>query len=215
MRALPPSRCRAAGFTMMELLVVIGVLAVLAGLIFPAVSAARRKAASTSTKAMIERLKLAAESYSADFGDFPPSSLSSVGVAGNGVNEGIESLIRCVTTRASQGPYLTDFDEKLLSNTDGDSLPKTDPVDSTIASKELFELADAWGNPLVYYHSRDYKGGAKLERYLLMNGERATCKPRPSDKTKSFPNPTTFVIWSVGPDGVNEDGQGDDVCSWK
>jgi prepilin-type N-terminal cleavage/methylation domain-containing protein len=208
-------RTGAPGFTLMELLVTIGIITIMAGLIFPAVTAARRSAGVKATKATIERIKLACESYYADFGDYPPTSLATLGLPTNGVNEGIESLVRCLTTRAGHGPYLQ-FEEKELANTDNDALPqKGDPTKSTIESRELFELVDAWGNPLIYFHNRDYHGGPKLERYITASGERISCRPAPSEKTGQYPALTTFVIWSIGPDGKNENGQGDDVCSWK
>ena len=208
-----PAR-REAGFTLVELLVAIGIIAVLAGLIFPAMGAAKRSASAKATKATIERVKLACEAYFADFGDYPPTSLAALGVSTNGVNDGSEALLRCLTTRLGRGPYLQ-FEEKELVNTDDDALARGDPCKSTIESRALYELADAWGNPLIYFHNRDYQGGPKLERYMTATGERVTCKPKRSEKTGQFPCPTTFMIWSVGADGVNQDGQGDDVCSWK
>jgi prepilin-type N-terminal cleavage/methylation domain-containing protein len=205
---------RRAGFTLTELLVVMGIIAILAGLILPAVGAVRRSAASRAAKATIERIRLACQAYQADFGDYPPTSLVAFDVTTNGVNDGIESLLRCLTTRREHGPYL-EFEEPDLANTDGDSLTKADPVGSALEARTLFELADPWGNPYIYFHNRDYRGGAKLERYIFATGERMTCRPRPSEKTGQFPSMNSFLVWSAGPDGKNEDGQGDDVCSWK
>lgn len=158
-------RATQGGFTLMELLVAMGIIAVLAGLLIPVMGSARRSAATKATKALLERIKLACEAYSTDFGDFPPTSLAALGLSGNGQNEGAESLIRCLTTKLEKGPYLA-FDESDLVNTDGDSLARADPTASVIAARDLFEVADAWGNPLMYFHHRDYQGGARIERYL-------------------------------------------------
>ena len=204
----------ARGFTLLELLVTIGIIALLAGLLLPVAGAARRSANAKSAKATIERLKLACEAYFGDFGDYPPTSLAALGVKTNGVNEGSESLLRCLTTRREHGPYFQ-FEERDLSNTDGDALSGADPCSSAIEARTLYELADPWGNPYFYFHNRDYAGGSKVERYLLASGERATCRPRRSEKTGQFPGITTFLIWSGGPNGQNENGQGDDICSWK
>jgi general secretion pathway protein G len=205
---------REGGFTLVELLVVIGILALLAGLLFPAVTAAQRRSREKAAKAMIERLTLALEQYASDFGDYPPTSLAALGVATNGVNEGNESLVRCLSTRKERGPYFP-FEEKDLANTDGDKLSGRDPCDSTLGSKELFEVVDPWGNPYIYFHNRDYRGGAKLERYVLQDGTRITCRPHPNQRTGQYPGVTSFVIWSVGADGKNDDGEGDDIASWK
>ena len=207
------ARERTRGFTLVEMLTVIAIMAVLAGLLFPAIGMVQRRSREKAARATIERLKLALEQYQADFGDYPPTSLAALGVATNGVNEGIESLVRCLSTSREHGPYFP-FEEKDLSNTDGDSLLR-DPCDSTITAKTLFELTDPWGNPFIYFHNRDYRGGARLERYTLQTGERANCKPHPGEKTGQYPAASSFVIWSVGANGQNEDGAGDDVASWQ
>lgn len=205
------SQRRVRGFTLIELLVVIGILALLAGLLYGALSPAARRSQEKAARAMIERLRLALEQYASDFGDFPPTTLGALGASGNGTNEGIESLVRCLTTEQARGPYI-EFAERDLANTDNDSLLR-DPCLSTIRSKELFELVDPWGNPYVYFHHRDYRGGEKLSRYLI-GGRVQTARPRPSEKTGQYPGVASFVIWSAGPNGENEDGRGDDVSSW-
>ncbi|MHC4392625.1 MAG: hypothetical protein ACYS22_15105, partial [Planctomycetota bacterium] len=59
------------------------------------------------------------------------------------------------------------------------------------------------------------RGGRTIERYLFVEQGEQTCQPQPSGKTGQYPKYDTFLIWSAGPDGVNENGEGDDVCSWK
>jgi len=58
-------------FTLVELLVVIGIIAVLAGLLLPAVNHMRRSAQITGQKADFQTIASALESYRADFGDYP------------------------------------------------------------------------------------------------------------------------------------------------
>jgi prepilin-type N-terminal cleavage/methylation domain-containing protein len=205
---------RKNGFTLIEILVAIAILAALAGMLLPMLGGARKAAAAKAAKATIERIKLAAEAYCNDFGDYPPTSLASLGVSTNGANEGNESLVRCLTTRAEHGPYLA-YDEKDLANTDSDHILGDDPLRSAIAAKDLFELVDPWNNPYIYFHHRDYKSTSKLERYIFFDGSRPSCRPQPSAKTGTYPAPTGFMIWSAGPNGENENGEGDDVCSWK
>ncbi|HEX4053794.1 MAG TPA: type II secretion system protein [Tepidisphaeraceae bacterium] len=58
-------------FTLVELLVVIGIIAILAGLLLPAVNRMRISASITAQKAEFQTITSALEQYKADFGDYP------------------------------------------------------------------------------------------------------------------------------------------------
>src|ERR1700728_2158177 len=62
------------GFTMVELIVVIGMIAILAGLLLPAVNHMRISALITGQKADFQTIASALEQYKADFGDYPRNS---------------------------------------------------------------------------------------------------------------------------------------------
>ena len=66
-----PSRPR-AGFTLVELMVVIGIIAILAALITPAVIGARTSARNAAIKAEIDMLHMAMMNYKNEYGSFPP-----------------------------------------------------------------------------------------------------------------------------------------------
>ena len=61
------------GFTLVELLVVIIVLAILVGLLLPVIAAALRNAKNAAVQAEINQLAQALGSFRANFGDYPPS----------------------------------------------------------------------------------------------------------------------------------------------
>ncbi|WP_442485659.1 DUF1559 domain-containing protein [Aeoliella sp. SH292] len=66
-----PRRFVPGGFTLVELLVVVAIIGVLVGLLFPAVQAARESARRSSCANHLHQLGLAAQSYVATTGHFP------------------------------------------------------------------------------------------------------------------------------------------------
>ncbi len=67
----PKSEIRNPGFTLVELLVVVAILGILAGLVTAGAQAARRRAAVTKTKVMIASLETEIAMYESDMGAYP------------------------------------------------------------------------------------------------------------------------------------------------
>lgn len=76
------------GFTLLELMVVMGILAVLAGTVFPAVSGTKSTGVATQAKTDAESVQKALDRFaniSIKAGAFPEATLGSPGFYGNGV----------------------------------------------------------------------------------------------------------------------------------
>jgi prepilin-type N-terminal cleavage/methylation domain-containing protein len=61
------------GFTMVELLMVLGIIALLVGILIPALNAVREAARNTKQKAQFSALDMALLAFRNDYGDYPPS----------------------------------------------------------------------------------------------------------------------------------------------
>ncbi len=207
---------RAQGFTLIEMLVVIAIIGVLAGLLIPVLSGFVGTGERAEAQAVIAALKLGIEAYVNDFDDFPPNTLADLGVSANGLNAGNEALVACLATQQKGGPYY-EFREKDLENLDGDQRP--DFNQSSFGTREAFEMLDPWGSPYIYFNIRSYKSGDTYQRsvgtYLLGEEmERVVVKPALSEKTGRYYNSTSYQLWSCGPDGKNDNGGGDDIASF-
>jgi len=61
------------GLTMIELLIVLGIIALLVGLLLPAISTVRNMARETKQKAQLSAIEMALATFKNDYGDYPPS----------------------------------------------------------------------------------------------------------------------------------------------
>ena len=65
---------RKSGFTIVELLTVIGIMAMLVALLIPAVTAVRLTAKKVSQKAQFASIEMGLTAFRTDYGDYPPSN---------------------------------------------------------------------------------------------------------------------------------------------
>ncbi len=75
LRKAPAPRPNSAGFTLVELLVVITIIGILVSLLLPAVNSARESGRRTQCASNIRQLGLALHAYHTAFGLFPPSAV--------------------------------------------------------------------------------------------------------------------------------------------
>jgi type II secretory pathway pseudopilin PulG len=203
---------------LIEMLVVLTIISILAGLTLVGLQKGRKWGEESACATEISTIVSRISSFTSAFGDQPPSSLADIKVKGNGVNEGNESLFAFLITRKKGGPFADDLKEDRWRNADGDEAKGADvkaiqaAIDWTRGNSQLLEYVDIWGSPFVYIHSRDY--GKKL-KYQSEGGEVFEVEARKSPKTGTYHAPTTFQLWSLGPDGINQNGEGDDIVSWK
>ena len=183
-------------FTILELVIVVGIVAILISLLFPALKAHFEGARINEAKAQLLVLKAALAQYQREFGDYPPSS----GYGNSSDNAGNEIMLACLRPRLRIRPFTKEIKEKegiiarWLGDTDGDGWP---------------EFLDPWKNPWIYFHPSDYSRGAV---YYTRKGKRITVEP--ARKGDVYQNLNSYQLWCCGPnltDESDKSGLGDDI----
>ena len=202
------------GFTLIELLAVILILGILASLLLVSLGDATEGAERGKTEHRLAELETVLADYFNEFGDYPPSSFSGEqGIANDGTNVGAEALVVALWSKGwDAGGHLGDLAHE-LENVDQDQSPA---ALTDFASRELFEIPDAWGNPIAYLHHRDYGGTARA--YVTLDpstGEEIHGQARAlrDEKLGRFYQHASFQLLSAGPDG--QFGTEDDLASFQ
>ncbi len=114
---------RSKGFTLIEMLIVIVVIAILALIVIPRLLGAGRKAKEASLKGDLHQLRNAVQQFEADTGDYPAALADLMAAKGACPAAGGNGV--ALDTEAYEGPYLHTADGGIPKD------PFTDAVDWT------------------------------------------------------------------------------------
>lgn len=198
-----------SGFTVIELLVVIGVAVAIMGMSISAFQYARRKAQLDTTKSLVMAVATAIEEYGQRlrpvYGPDPAdmtrrklvANLPMWDVDKNSIIDDSKGVDRDAALKALlskiSGSTLADLDMQGYSGFVGGSFAK---VPGEAFDKATGRIVDAWGTPLRF-------------KTALTAGSTST-----SGEAGIFAG-SWFGVWSCGPNAADDKGDGDDICNWK
>jgi len=187
-----------AGFSLIELLAVMVILSILMTFLAFRLGALGGAAKQETTRSFLQQVALAANTYETEMGDYPTSSWKADwGPTPNKQNLGGEALCVQLWSKDYGGSGISD--DKLI-NMDGDEAKKSL---TTHGNNDLFELRDAWDNPIAYFHRQDYN---REDVYLTLDEEdsldTSLVKAVKNPKTGNYFNPRSYQLISAGEDGL-------------
>lgn len=223
---------RARGFTLIELMIVIGIIVLLAAVLVVSFSGVFGKRDDAVAKTHIETLSANLQAYQTKWHSYPSSSLAALGAQTrltmavtdpNDSNMGIEALVVALRSKKNGGPYLDSAlfaSDDYRKNCDADELADNAFEFEDGTALGLFEIVDPWGTPYVYLNMNDVRNAQNPTLGRVHTEDGTDFELKVSDLQDKLKHPTTgqypqgYVIWSFGPDKKNDYGRGDDITSW-
>ena len=180
------------GFTLVELLTVIGIIAVLAGILIPTVNVAIRKAKVAKARADVEAIALAAKLYHDEYGRWPAFEWKGdIQTRWQGKLREFNDPTRATTINA--------YFSRILTGLDRDTNPKgieflavksenraeISSLPGVPSSEDPWFFADPWGRPYFIAVDDDYQYDPKI---------------LPRNQNPPYHNTSAVDVYSAGPD---------------
>ena len=185
------------GFSLIELMVVIAIIAILSGLIFVGVGRAKESARRTKAKVQIKQLEKAFMAYHDEYGEWPKGLI--------GYDNASDDQMEYLT-----GIQLGENAARLLRGEDIEDLNPREIVFYDIPDGAIrrdkhgtIGLVDPWGHCFKYMMDFNDDGVAQI---LFSNSG--------GDDNLARVSGLGVAVWSQGPDG-NDSLQEDNITNWK
>jgi prepilin-type N-terminal cleavage/methylation domain-containing protein len=191
------SKTRRQGYSLIELLVVISIIAILASLAFSATRAALAHAYKVETKTQLLALEVAVQGYLTEYNRLPGVGTSDETLRLNQSTDVLKQLLgeSSGTNQANRAGF--SFLQVKMARSGKSGLLEH--------GEGYLSLVDHWGNPLYLLLDSDLNG--RISNPDLSNEDR-----RVSSVAQSVLR-TRAAAFSAGPDG--QSGTRDDIVTWR
>jgi len=226
----PANIIRTRAFSLVELLVVIGIITILAGILIPVALRASKSASATKLAADLQVIASALEAYRSDFGDYPRlAPVASRTAADQGsivLNWALVGPYPEVETASSPGDGADGNGFRIRQGRQGKVYGPYIPADRfrsvtvTVSSREYKQLADGFNVPILYFPGKSgSRVGAGASNYIA-NSDTASFNPADNivlppaffvDRLTKANFTGPFVLWSAGVDQLF--GTKDDISN--
>lgn len=221
-----------SGVTLIEMLTVVTVIAILAGMIFKLFTMAIRTGERAATVAVVEQLAMAVNEYRAVYGSYPPvdPGLSSVSyVFQDWTNSTVNAQQEMYDDQNISWLYTYGLMSFLVPRFQGGNVT----VDGHSHHADGWELGQDGNWQVIQDTPRDLAAKESWANFLsdiLSGGVGGGLTPVGKWKYKlgivtvrdawgrdlmyqSIPPHQSYIVWSSGPNGTNEGGKGDDIAT--
>lgn len=207
----PPAQRQSRAFTLIELLTVIAIIAVLMGLLFPAVSSVKESARKAQAKNDATQIVTAVKAYYTEYGKYPVATGAGAAAdttfgSGGTNNKDLFDVLRAIPP-VPPAPLLNPRQIVFLeppvakpNSRRGGIIP-----DGETGAGEFY---DPWGSPFLIRIDTDYNNTIEVNPY--------------TDNPGGEPVRTGVIVWALGKDGAGGEGSAkasgpgkDDVISWQ
>lgn len=177
-------------FTLIELLAVAIVILLLTGIMIGVVGYVQKKMAITATKAQIAAISVALESYKADWGHYPATTIARISSSGFWESTNNWILYRALSGVGGGKKYVRFSASQLRVS-----------IASGVSSGGLTNIVDAWGMPFNYYCSPNTAFTNYNNQYIL-NPYPVSVNNNNGYAAGGQVNSGSFDLFSYGPDHV-------------